>query len=89
MAQIRGEMRILSLTMDAEHYDAGAILYAFGWARARLWEQYASNHAGVCWSSTAIGCKRRYGRRSTSRAAHTTAPSSTARAASMTALGGL
>ena len=48
MAQIRGEMRILSLTMDAEHYDAGAILYAFGWARARLWEQYASNHAGVC-----------------------------------------
>ena len=48
IAQIRGEMRLLSLTMDADHHDADAHLYAFGWARARLWEQYARNHAGVC-----------------------------------------
>lgn len=48
IARVRGEMRLLSLTMDADHYDAGDFLYAFGWARARLWEQYASNHAGVC-----------------------------------------
>lgn len=48
IARVRGEMRLLSLTMDADHYDEGDFLYAFGWARARLWEQYASNHAGVC-----------------------------------------
>jgi hypothetical protein len=48
VAELRGAMRLLSLTMDAEDYSADDFLYAFGWARARLWEQHASNHAGVC-----------------------------------------
>lgn len=48
VARLRNAMRLLSLTADADDYPAGDFLYAFGWARARLWEQYASSHAGVC-----------------------------------------
>lgn len=39
---------LLALTVDAEGYSAGGERFAKGWARARMWEQYAENHAGVC-----------------------------------------
>ena len=38
VARLRNAMRLLSLTADADDYPAGDFLYAFGWARARLWE---------------------------------------------------
>lgn len=41
--------KLLSLTIDAPHVrDPGARPFARGWSRARMWEQYAENHEGVC-----------------------------------------
>src|SRR5581483_6101293 len=43
--------KVLGLTIDAEwaanvpEYDRR---FGMGWARARMWEQYAENHTGVC-----------------------------------------
>ncbi len=39
---------LLALTVDAEGYASNAEHFAKGWSRARMWEQYAENHAGVC-----------------------------------------
>jgi hypothetical protein len=39
---------LLALTVDAEGYSEDGQRFARGWARARMWEQYAENHAGVC-----------------------------------------
>lgn len=47
--RIRNQMLLLSFTVDAtEGYDAGDEPFMRAWARARMWEQYASNHEGVC-----------------------------------------
>lgn len=41
--------RLLSFTVDAtEGYDPGDVPFQYAWTRARLWQQYAENHAGVC-----------------------------------------
>jgi Protein of unknown function (DUF2971) len=45
----RDATRLLSLTIDAtEGYAERDIPFQYAWARARLWQQYADNHAGVC-----------------------------------------
>jgi hypothetical protein len=45
----RGRTKLLSLTIDAPDYrDRLAETFGRGWARARMWEQYAENHQGVC-----------------------------------------
>jgi hypothetical protein len=45
----RGQVRLVSFTIDATagygKYDRP---FMRAWARARMWEQYASDHAGVC-----------------------------------------
>ncbi len=45
---IRRQAHLLALTIDAEGYPFPAEKFARGWARARMWEQYGENHAGVC-----------------------------------------
>jgi hypothetical protein len=42
---IRDGMRILSMTIDAPEW---GVPFGCAWARPRMWEQYASNHRGVC-----------------------------------------
>jgi hypothetical protein len=51
--KVKASARLLSLTIDApkedfdsESFDSEA--FSRGWARARMWEQYAEAHAGVC-----------------------------------------
>jgi len=45
----RNEVRLLSFTVDAtEGYSERDTPFQRAWARARLWEQYAEKHAGVC-----------------------------------------
>jgi len=39
---------LLALTVDAKGYAPDAEHFAKGWSRARMWEQYAENHVGVC-----------------------------------------
>ncbi len=48
ITKLREARRVLCMTMDATDYGSADFLYAFGWARARLWEHYADRHAGVC-----------------------------------------
>jgi len=46
---IRARATLLSLAVDAEGYQQDAVApFGRGYARARMWEQYADNHAGVC-----------------------------------------
>lgn len=51
IGRLRSCTKVLSLTVDAEwaaevpEYDRR---FGMGWARARMWEQYAENHTGVC-----------------------------------------
>ena len=46
---IRDCSHLLSLTVDAESQPSGEQEpFCRGWARARMWEQYAENHRGVC-----------------------------------------
>lgn len=41
--------RLLAVTLDAEDgYEGDAEPFGRGWARARMWEQYAERHRGVC-----------------------------------------
>lgn len=47
-ARIRESAKVLSLTLDGDGFEGPAKLFGRGWARARMWEQYAENHAGVC-----------------------------------------
>jgi DUF2971 family protein len=44
----RESSRLISLTEDAEPTDAEPDPFCRGWARARMWEQYAEDHQGVC-----------------------------------------
>lgn len=47
--RIRNRMLLLSFTVDARAgYSDGDEPFMRAWARARMWEQYASNHEGVC-----------------------------------------
>jgi Protein of unknown function (DUF2971) len=47
--RLRDATRLLSFTIDAkEGYTERDLPFMRAWARARIWEQYASNHAGVC-----------------------------------------
>jgi hypothetical protein len=47
--RIRDRMLLLSFTVDATaDYSDGDEPFMRAWARARMWEQYASNHEGVC-----------------------------------------
>jgi hypothetical protein len=47
--RIRNRMLLLSFTVDAtEGYVAKDEPFMRAWARARMWEQYASNHSGAC-----------------------------------------
>jgi Protein of unknown function (DUF2971) len=48
--RLRSDMRVLSFTRDAVgDYAAGGESHnGCCWARPRMWEQYAENHAGVC-----------------------------------------
>jgi Protein of unknown function (DUF2971) len=46
---VRDCSHLLSLTIDADPNTAGEQEpFCRGWARARMWEQYAENHCGVC-----------------------------------------
>jgi hypothetical protein len=47
--QLRSRTLLLSFSIDAKQgYTDDDLPFMRGWARARMWEQYASNHAGVC-----------------------------------------
>lgn len=47
--RIRNRMLLLSFTVDTTAgYSDGDEPFMRAWAQARMWEQYASNHAGVC-----------------------------------------
>lgn len=46
--EIRRSAKLLSLTLSAPYEDEREKVFAQGWARARMWEQYAERHAGVC-----------------------------------------
>ena len=49
LAELRGQMRILSFTSDVSGYDAPSeVLFGKGYARPRMWETYADIHRGVC-----------------------------------------
>jgi hypothetical protein len=45
---IRTSAKLLSLTVDAPAARGRSDWFNLGWARPRMWEQYAENHAGVC-----------------------------------------
>jgi hypothetical protein len=47
---IRDRVKLLCLTIDKYEQDAGQAVspYGAGWARARMWEQYAERGQGVC-----------------------------------------
>jgi hypothetical protein len=45
---VRDNSRLLSLTIDADPNAREQEPFCRGWARARMWEQYAENHCGVC-----------------------------------------
>ncbi len=47
--RVRNRMFLLCLTHDAKSgYRASDLPFLRAWARARMWEQYAANHTGVC-----------------------------------------
>ncbi len=46
--EIRGQVRILSLTTDEDGYSEEFRVFGRGYARSRLWEQYGEHHHGVC-----------------------------------------
>jgi len=47
--ETRARSHLLSLTIDAEpQADGERPPFCFGWARARMWEQYAERYRGVC-----------------------------------------
>jgi len=49
ISDVRDQMRILSLTMDASGYEDERVrAFGYGYARPRMWEQYAESHGGVC-----------------------------------------
>jgi Protein of unknown function (DUF2971) len=49
VTRYRDRMRLLSLTRDGDRSWIGFDrIFELPWARPRMWEQYADNHAGVC-----------------------------------------
>ncbi len=46
--QIKQRSFLLSMTQDASRRRRERFPFFHGWARARMWEQYAENHLGVC-----------------------------------------
>jgi hypothetical protein len=48
LKEARDQTRLLSLTFDVQDYEPNAKVFGCCWARARLWEQYADVHRGVC-----------------------------------------
>jgi hypothetical protein len=44
----RNHTKLLSLTVDAAGYTGATEAFGRGWSRARMWEQYAERHQGVC-----------------------------------------
>lgn len=49
LRRIRNRMLLVSFTVDARvGYSEDDEPFMRAWARARMWEEYASNHAGVC-----------------------------------------
>jgi hypothetical protein len=47
--EIRERSFLLSMTIDTTPENSGEVEpFCRGWARARMWEQYAENHAGLC-----------------------------------------
>ena len=48
LRQLRRCSKVLSLTIDGRDYVGNAEIFGRGYARARMWEQYAENHQGVC-----------------------------------------
>ena len=48
VARVRTPMRMLSLSMGTGYENPVLKFFACPWAKARMWEQYAENHAGVC-----------------------------------------
>jgi hypothetical protein len=46
--QLRLYSKVLSLTIDAHGYNGNAEIFGRGYARARMWAQYAEGHRGVC-----------------------------------------
>lgn len=48
LRQLRRCSKVLCLTVDAADYVGDAEIFGRGYARARMWEQYAENHAGIC-----------------------------------------
>jgi hypothetical protein len=46
--QIWDQAHLLAFTVDADDYSAENERFGRGWARARMWEQYGEEHAGVC-----------------------------------------
>jgi hypothetical protein len=48
LQQLRRHSKVLSLTIDVPDHDGNAEVFGRGYARARMWQQYAENHQGVC-----------------------------------------
>ena len=48
VAKRRAEAKLLSLTIDASDYESSDEVFGRGYSRARMWEQYADGHRGVC-----------------------------------------
>jgi hypothetical protein len=69
VGDIRAQMRIVCLTMDAGGYEDDQIrAFGRGYARARMWEHYADGHRGVClafsatcMTQTFFGAVQRFG----------------------------
>jgi hypothetical protein len=48
---VRDRMNLLSFTTDARRgYTDDDLPFMRAWARARMWEQYANDHSGVCFA---------------------------------------
>lgn len=45
---IRQQAHLLAFTVDGGNYGPERSEFAKGWSRARMWDQYAEGHAGVC-----------------------------------------
>jgi hypothetical protein len=48
VAELGGDAKLLSLTVNASGYSGLAVTFGYGYSRARMWEQYAEIHKGVC-----------------------------------------
>ena len=59
LQQLRRHSKVLSLTIDAAGHEGDAEVFGRGYARARMWQQYAENHQGVCLMLGASRCMRK------------------------------